>query len=240
MNNYEPNINNLTALWKVVSSFFPNNFNDQYLECAYIEDSQWPNRIWAKKPLSISHFEETKENLGGIYKKLTFSHFYVAKENSSFNNNQNFKPKSVQYGMSLSLNDKFKTLRNLEFKIVENENEAQTWSDSFYKAFCYDISLETIIKTKEKIPFYLVYFEKELIGTVILFVTNQAAGIHSLGIIPQKRKQGFATEIMYHILNKSIDQNLSLATLQASEMAKEMYLKMGFSIDFLMENYQLK
>ena len=106
MNNYEPNINNLTALWKVVSSFFPNNFNDQYLECAYIEDSQWPNRIWAKKPLSISHFEETKENLGGI-------------------------------------------------------------------------------------------------------VTNQAAGINSLGIIPQKRKQGFATEIMYHILNKSIDQNLS-------------------------------
>lgn len=61
--------------------------------------------------------------------------------------------------------------------------------------------------------------------------------MHSLGIIPQKRKQGFATEIMRHTLNKAIDQNLSLATLQASEMAKEMYLKLGFSLDFLMKNY---
>lgn len=240
MNNNELNINNLTALWKDASSFYPNDFSDENFECAYIENSQWPNRIWAKNPKAIEHFRKIQENLGGNYKDFTFSHFNIANENTSLKNNQNLKTKSVQYGMSLSLINKFKKQRNLEFKIVENEEEAQVWSDSFYKIFSYEISLETIIKTKREIPYYLVCFEKELIGTVILFVTNQTAGIHSLGILPQKRKRGFATEIMHHILNKSIEQNLSLATLQASEMAKEMYLKMGFSIDFLMENYQLK
>lgn len=240
MKNKKLNIDNLTTLWQVASSYIKSNFNDEYFECAFIKNAEWPNRVWAKKTLSIENLERTKEKLGSIYKNLTFSHFYVANENASLRNNQNLKPKSVQYGMSLSLTKKFKTQRNIEFKKVETKEDAQLWSDSFYKSFCYRISSETIIRTIDKIPFYLVYFQKELIGTIILFVTDKTAGIHSLGIIPEKRKQGFATEIMHHILNKSIDQNLSLATLQASKMAKEMYLKMGFSIDFLMENYQLK
>lgn len=142
--------------------------------------------------------------------------------------------------MSLQLNNKFIIGMKLDFKRVENESDAKTWSNSFRKAFGYEISLQIITKTKEEIPFYLVYLEEELIGTVILHITKNIAGIHSLGILPEKRKQGFATQIMHHTLNKSIDQNLSLATLQASEMAKDMYLKLGFSVDFLMENYQIK
>ena len=73
-----------------------------------------------------------------------------------------------------------------------------------------------------------------------MYTTGKTLGVHALGIDPDQRKQGYATEIMHHVLNKGIDQGASTATLQASEMAKNMYLKMGFTHDFLMENYQLK
>ena len=60
------------------------------------------------------------------------------------------------------------------------------------------------------------------------------------GIIPSQRKKGYGKEVMYNVLNLLIDNNYDLATLQASEMAKNMYSKMGFSLDFIMENYKLK
>ncbi|WP_452219046.1 GNAT family N-acetyltransferase [Lacinutrix undariae] len=234
------NINNLTTLWKTAASYAPNNLSDKNFECAYIPNTQWPNRIWAKQPLSLEELEKTKQKLGPHYKNITFSHFYTPNINESLQKNQNLKAKSIQYGMSVSLHNKFKTQKNIVFKTVSNEDEAQLWSEAFYSAFGYEISTKTILNTKEHIPFYLIYLKQELIGTIILFITNKTAGIHSLGVIPQKRKQGFATEIMHHILNTAINKNLSFATLQASQMAKDMYLKMGFSIDFLMENYQLK
>lgn len=240
MKKVELNINNLTTLWKIASASYQRYFSDEHFEYAYIKNTQWPNRVWIKNPSSIHFFEKIKEKIGKPYKDLTFSYFNTHSKNIFLKNKHNLKLKSVQYGMSLPLKNKFITQKKIHFKQVENENEAQAWSNSFQKSFGYNISSQIILKTKEHIPFYLVYLEQELIGTVILFVTKNVVGIHSLGILPKKRKQGFATEIMHHILNKSIDKNLTLATLQASEMAKAMYLKIGFSIDFLMENYQLK
>ncbi|WP_047789590.1 GNAT family N-acetyltransferase [Tenacibaculum mesophilum] len=172
-------------------------------------------------------------------KYFTFSLFTLSSQENNMELDAKIQLKSTQYGMSLELNEKFETQRQIDFKRVKNKEEAGIWSNTFFKAFNYEISTATILKTKETIPYYLVYFEQELVGTIILYTINTVAGLHSLGILPEKRKQGFATEIMRHTLNKAIDNNLSLATLQASEMAKEMYLKLGFSLDFLMENYIL-
>lgn len=54
------------------------------------------------------------------------------------------------------------------------------------------------------------------------------------------RGNGYATQIMHHLLNKGLEQGCNLATLQASKMAKSMYEKMGFTTEFKMRNYKLK
>ncbi|WP_073177710.1 GNAT family N-acetyltransferase [Flagellimonas flava] len=107
------------------------------------------------------------------------------------------------------------------------------------KAFGYGINPETLAKTWKHIPYYLIFDDREPVGTIILYQTGQVAGVHSLGILPQRRKQGYATEIMKHILNMALDKGATLATLQASEMAKNLYTKMGFSLDFIMTNHCL-
>lgn len=168
---------------------------------------------------------------------LSFSYFNEDTKKSPSNNN--FTLKSLQYGMSLPLKTKFEIQNSVNLQKVTNKQSSALWSSAFYNAFKYKISTETVIKTKNEIQYFLVYHKDEIVGTVVLFNTDKVAGIHSLGILPSKRKLGFANETMCQILNIAIDQNLSLATLQASEMAKEMYVEMGFSNDFIIKNYQL-
>ncbi|WP_242202199.1 GNAT family N-acetyltransferase [Aestuariivivens insulae] len=240
MNNEKLNTYNLTTLWLNAVSYSEKTWDNDYFECAHIENTQWPNRLWAKNTLSAQDLENAITRLDLSHKGLTLSHFCTPDQKNTLQHNAKLKLKSVQYGMSLALKNKFKTQKNLVFRSIDHEDRANLWSDAFSKAFGYNISVETIMKTKEKIPYYLVYSKLDVVGTVILYPTQHVAGIHSLGVIPTKRKQGFASEIMHHVLNKAIDQNLSLATLQASVMAKPMYLKMGFSIDFIMENYQIQ
>ncbi len=239
MNKTELNIDNLTRLWKVAGKAFQGFDENLAYSLSKIKNSEWPNRVWANKPVSQGLIPKIKLEMERI-SGLTFSNFNENNVKNSLIADDDFVLKSTQYGMSLPLGKKFKTRKNMDFKQVKTKSDADLWGRAFYQAFNYNIGAETVLKTKRDILYFLVFYKEELVGTIVLFSTGQVAGIHSLGIIPSQRKNGFATEIMYSILNLAIDKNLTLATLQASEMAKEMYLKMGFTSDFLMENYVLK
>ncbi|KAB7529074.1 GNAT family N-acetyltransferase [Flagellimonas olearia] len=239
MNTTVLNIENLTQLWSIAGETFHGHKNHEGIHTSTIENSQWPNRIWTDAVLSEKSLQKIKAQMERN-KGMTFSHFNLNSTKNSSIAEAGFSLKSLQYGMSLSLEGKFETQKSIEFVRVTQDLEAETWSSTFYRAFHYRISPETPLKTASKIPYFLVYYKKQLVGTVIMYTTGKTLGVHALGIDPEQRKQGYATEIMHHVLNKGIDQGASMATLQASEMAKNMYLKMGFTHDFLMENYQLK
>ncbi len=236
MNTTQLNIDNLTHLWTVAGQDFTKGSAYSFSK---IKNAQWPNRIWANGPITLDIIEKIGMRMT-TETDLIFSVFSEKQETNHLINQDVFILKSAQYGMSLALTHGYKTHRKIEFKHVMDAAGAELWSDTFFQAFRYQITAETVLKTSKDIPYFLVYHQGNLVGTVILFVTNHVMGIHSLGIVPSQRKKGFATDIMHHVLNRAIDQNLSLATLQASEMAKDMYLKMGFTTDFLMKNYTLK
>jgi len=239
MNNIQSNIHNLTQLWTVAGEAFQSYFEDEYLCISTIKNSDWPNRIWTKRPLSEDIFEKIQAKMKAEA-PLTFSYF---NENNSANpllQNSPLQIKTKQYAMSLALTKQMETQKNIQLQQVSNEAEAALWSSTFYEAFKYKISPETVSKTQEKIQYFLAYHNEISVGTIVVFITNQVAGIHSLSILPSQRKQGFATELMHHALNMLTAQGFALATLQASEMAKEMYLQMGFSIEFTVENYITK
>lgn len=239
MKKKELNIKNLTYLWELVGKAINGYHKRENIFCSHIEKLEWPNRVWTDKPLNEKNIQMIKEIMAND-KKLIFSYFNEDANESLLKKDSHFKLQSIQYGMSLPLSHKFQINKTIDLVKVNDLASAELWSTSFYESFQYKISIETILKTQNQVQYFLTQDEKELLGTAILFVTHDVVGIHSLGIVPNKRKQGFASEVMYHILNWAIDQRLSLATLQASDMAKGMYLKMGFSLDFLMENYKLK
>ncbi|CAL2101493.1 GNAT family N-acetyltransferase [Tenacibaculum sp. 190130A14a] len=235
----ELNIKNLTNLWKVAGEAFNGYVENERTFYASMKGLAWPNRIWVNDLVDIKVAQEIQETMKR-HEGMTFSYFNKSKAKSNLTFETNMYLKSVQYGMSLTPKNYYKAQKEITLVRVKDKENADLWSATFYKAFNYQINAEVILRTLNDVLYFLIYSKKELLGTVVVFVTNRIGGIHSLGVVPSKRKQGFALDIMREVLNFLKEKKIELVTLQASEMAKEMYLKLGFSVDFLMENYMLK
>lgn len=242
MNTIQSNILNLTSLWKSATKPFNTYNEDKNISYCFIPNSQWPNKTWLKTEHNITILNEIKLLLKSELDGLIFSYFDIDNEeqNKIIFDYHGFYESSMQFGMSLRLKEKVKTSKLLKLQLITNIDDCKTWSQTFQKAFGYQISEETINKTYHNINYYLIYDQEQIVGTVISHQTNSTIGIHSLGILPHMRGNGYATQIMHHLLNKGLEQGCNLATLQASKMAKSMYEKMGFTTEFIMRNYKLK
>lgn len=243
MNTIQANITNLTSLWTTTSSIFKTHDVQHNISYGYIQNSQWPNKIWLNNDAELKSEDLSKisELINLNSSMLIFSYFDTnGDKNNDLITRNGFIKRGVQYGMNLYLNDLFEVSTPLILKKVTNSVDAKTWSTTFEQCFGYLISEETLNKTYHKINYFTVYSQDELVGTVLLHFTEKVVGIHSLGILPTKRGKGFANQIMSQVLNESIRLGMNLATLQASSMAKKMYQRIGFSEDFLVQHYQLE
>lgn len=241
MENIKNNINNLTNLWTIASKPFNGFATDHLISYCQINNAEWPNRIWATQQLSvdiIQNIKEISENSNANLRFVNFENLEV--NNTTIIESLGFKLTSSLPGMSLKLNQYIPQSTRINLKMVTNKAEAKKWSSIFKEAFGYLISAETVLKSMDKIKYYIIYDKKTVIGTIILHQTNNIAGIHSLGVLPDMRGKGYAKEIMHFILNEALKQGATLATLQASSIAKKMYENLGFKIDFTMNNYKLK
>ncbi|UII31462.1 GNAT family N-acetyltransferase [Fulvivirga ulvae] len=236
MSKMQLNTGNLHALWKVVGSAFNGYAQHGKIYQSCISGSEWPNRIWTTSG-STEVIMKIKSQMVAE-PALTFSRFTSV--NDQGDEVQGFIYKSTQYGMSLDLRHPFKVSRGLTFRKVETTEDVLIWCNAFKQAFGYKIGADILELTKRQIPYFLVIDEEKLVGVVMLYITGSVAGIHSLGIIQEMRKKGYATDIMHQMLNQAMVHKATTATLQASEMAKRMYQGMGFSTDFLMHNYTIE
>jgi hypothetical protein len=237
----QKNIDNLTSLWKLAGNSIGEYIQHKDFSTCQIQHSQWPNRIWFNVDVNEEILMTVAEAVKNSPVPLSVSDW------SDFDNSHlplfeqfGFSKKSEQIGMSLKLDQAFEQFNRLDLKRVAGSDQASMWAELYPLCFGYKISFETIDRTQTDIQYYLIYRNKEAIGTAIVHETEDLVGIHGVGIIPECRKQGFAEETMAILLNKVIARNKKFATLQASAMGKNIYRKMGFTEDFIMTNYQLK
>lgn len=234
------NTNNLISLWKTVGNSFEAYSITPNFEYCEIIDSEWPNRLWL-------HESITKETIGAIRRKISASTSKITLPIWNFSNkNQenllaqhDFKLKFEQVGMSLKLDKPFEHNGTLQIICVKENEEAKIWSELFLKSFKYRISTETIEKTCNEINYYIAYHNDIAVGTAIIHKTEDILGIHAVGIPPEMRRRGYAAEIMKLLLNSAIASKNKYVTLQASEMGKNIYLKLGFQSQFSIKNYIL-
>ena len=114
------------------------------------------------------------------------------------------------------------------------------WEALFEQAFGYRISPKLLLPNYENGGFFTAYSQGSPIGTCLLHTSGkEVVGIHAVGILPERRSQGLAQQLMHLVLNQSLEQGFAYATLQASTMGKGLYVKLGFQADFLLINYAL-
>jgi len=235
------NIKNLTSLWETVGVSFDSYSKTPDFEYCEIKDSEWPNRLWLDQNITQDTIGLIKEKLAPITSNITLPiwNIYDKKENTLLEHN-GFNIKFEQIGMSLKLDKPFEIKSDVKIKLVTNSTESKLWSELFKKSFGYKISSETINKTYNKINYYIAYNDGIAVGTAILYKSNNVVGIHSVGIPPERRRKGFAEEIMKLLINIAIENRDKYITLQASNMGKNLYLKLGFKEQFVIKNYILE
>lgn len=88
--------------------------------------------------------------------------------------------------------------------------------------------------------FYLGYKDGKPVVAGVSVVGDQTVGIYYIMTIPEERKQGFATEMMEHILLRAHADGCHMAVLQASEQGRHVYAKMGFLECGIFQEFCLK
>ncbi len=235
------NIENLTSLWQTVSEPVDSFFMEKEYRYSLIEKSEWPNRLWLNQGISPQNIAMIKAKMASSLTNLTLPIWDIYPNNSlEILAKNGFTLKFEQIGMSLNRKHVFPVPGTLNLKKVTTQKQAQLWSDLFRKSFGYLIHPILISNSHKNTTFYLAFHGKVAVGTGILHTSTGASGIHSVGIIPEQRRKGYAEQIMKLIINESLQTQNQLITLQASNMGKALYLKLGFEEQFTIKNYTLK
>lgn len=240
MNTIGDNLENLYSLWRCAGENVSSNTMQNDLEMSLNSKAQWPNKIWLNElnvPLSARDLEQY------IKRANVDLSFPVVNENSEqidMLEKKGFRLSSELIGMSLKPGLSFDDNSTLILRNVNEYDSAKQWSIAFQKSFGYQIDTETILRTSEKVSYLLGAVEGKIVGTVALFSHKPAkAGIHSMGIVPDRRRNGYAEMMFVKVLNLLIDKAIELVTLQASGMGAGLYLKYGFQKDFTIKNFTL-
>lgn len=236
------NIENLTSLWLTASAPFQSFYEDTAFSYSQVRHSEWPNRMWFNKDIEGSdEAEQAAEMISSSSPKMTLAYWDIyGSESYNYLEEKNFTKIYELLGMSLKLGEPLNLQNRVHIKLVSNETDAELWEELFRKSFGYIISREILMNTTGEIDFYAAFHQNEPVGTAIIFTKNGVSGIHSVGIIPEMRRKGFADEIMKVLINKSIASGSEYATLQASAMGKGIYLRLGFEEQFVMKGYALE
>lgn len=238
--NIQRNLHNLTKLWQVAGEQEQAFVRQEHFNHVLVTHAEWPNRLWFKGIPGVEELEAARECLAKLEAPLYVPHWMATKESMLLFDQQGFDFIFRQSGMSIVPGEKHSLKQEIDLHEIDTWGEIEQWSNLFQSAFGYLISPETIQRSKHVISFYLIKIDGSWKGTLVLFETDGTLGLHSLGVPPQFRRQGIAEEVMKKVLNQSAEQKKELLTLQASEMGKALYLRLGFRDEFPIYNYRLK
>lgn len=232
------NIENLTALWRTASLPFNGYFEKNGFNYCAVAASEWPNRLWFTRDIDRELITAAQQATAHVSTGLVLPYWDIYNSGSSeILDTMGFERRSEQIGMSLKLGSAFPEKSHLTYELVNNHSAAKLWTAIFSSAFGYLVNDDILLHTGNEIKYYLAFHQGQPVGTAILYITDNIAGIHSVGIIPEMRRQGLAGDIMHFILNKAIQAGAEYATLQASAMGKGLYFQLGFTEEFRIKNY---
>lgn len=236
----ELNIHNLTSFWQAAGAPFGANHAGDVYRYTQVADSDWPNRLWLKPEAdnadamaaAIAAFQDIPGYMTFPYWDLYgHGHDRLLAE-------AGFVQRFAQAGMTMPLTKAYTAPLQLDFAQVTDASAAKVWADIYPKGFGYVIGQQIPTAAWEQIKFYLASYEGVPVGTAMLYHTEDIAGIHGIGVVPEMRRRGFAEEIMQFVINTALEDGAKYASLQASQMGKGLYLKMGFDDLFEIRNYR--
>jgi GNAT superfamily N-acetyltransferase len=235
------NWQNLIELWKTVSMPFNGVHYKEGYTYSCLSHGEWPNRIWLNQPTTELLLDAVNQKANELNESLTFP---LVTDNAAdltyLEQELGGVKKFQQEAMMLELNEVLEPVERIQLQAVRDLKEAAQWSAIFYDSFGYSIDAKVIAASMSKVQCYIAVNNGKPVGTAIIFVAHGVAGVHAVGVLPQERRKGYAEAIMMAVLYQIQLQQEKKVVLQASDMGKPLYLKLGFRSQFVIHNFTMK
>ena len=233
----EGKINNLTTLWRTGGQLAGQYIEEPGYRLSIAGSGEWPNKLWFTQPMNMQALLDIqlKCNLHKLSLPIWGDDLH---RQELMLKNHGFEEKLTQVAMSMNLENAPNHVERVFIQKVTSKPIAEIWSQLFQEAFGYEISADTVSRTMGSIEYFIGKHNGTPVGTAVLFIDQEGvAGIHSMGIIPSQRRKGYAEELLIHMMNLARIKGAAYATLQASDMGKGLYFKIGFQQDFIIKTF---
>jgi len=223
--------------------------NDAIISCVEVDDDTFNVVIDAH--FKKSNLDQKIYEIVKIFKekKLPFS-WWISPYDTPYNLkdeliSKGFKLQENLYGMYLILkNYRPKTLKRLDIINVQTVDELKKFcSISFDNPKVFETIYSKIpSKALEKETVYRIFLgfkNKKAVTTGILAFHANVAGIYFIVTLPEERKKGYATEMMYYLLNQAKMAKYNIAILQSTEAGLKLYNEMGFVECCVFQEYKI-
>lgn len=193
------------------------------------------NRVFnIEKQTSHQEIEEIKNYYGST------PFMWVVDEND-FSSAQMLEVNGFTYkyklpAMTLNLDD----IKNMNYQngiIVKNvcsHEDMKTWKRLVHETKDFsDQDIQLFVdhiqsKSAESIKYYIGYYFEKPVGICMVIEHQNCVSLHFLGTLLEYRRNGIGFALTHHALIQAKERGFKQALLLSSDMAKSLYLKLGF------------
>jgi len=232
-------ITNLYELWRHIGTLTNKLIETNVCSAVSIDGTDWPIRIF--------DFKNDKDTINEILKLSRAGKLpdilTIAKPND-LQSHPDFRFLSRQKNMALDLKtitDKIIVHPNIQR--VETEQDsidfAKTASESFGYHVDYSVVNE-IVKSSATARLFVYRENNVCLGCgIVFFDSNNNAGLHMIGTIPEGRGRGVGRSITERLLFEAKEAGKKICVLHASTMGEPIYKKLGFESFGEIEAYKI-
>ncbi len=135
------------------------------------------------------------------------------------------------------------TIPGLKVEQVTHPGLLLRWLEVGTKAYGYSskegISLfEPLLNENSRTRLFLAYLNDKLVGSSMLFLGSESAGLYWDGVIPEARNRGVNTAMAQARLQLAKDMDYSTAVAQCFDSAVGLYKRLGFKEQSLIDFYR--
>lgn len=227
-------IDNLYEFWEHIGILTGSIIKEKDYTAVSVQDSDWPNRIFHVKHIPASEDLVSNSNLPEM---LTLGY------ELDLESNPNFKLYFTQKNMALDLAAMESEISwNQNIVKVSSEEQAVQFAETASHSFAYNVGsgvTKDILKKSKSVKMFLYVEGAKALGCgIIFFDSNNNAGLHMIGTIPDGRGKGIGKSMTEALLLEAKKAESKYCVLHASAMGEPIYRKLGFQSYGELNTYQ--
>jgi GNAT superfamily N-acetyltransferase len=227
-------------LWLKIGRLSPQLTEKENYSAVSVEGSDWPNRIFNVKisPRSITTLLHLSQE-GKLPDMVTIP------TSNNFDGHSSFDLIFRQQNMALDLKLVCQDLDQCpNINRVTTKKDAINFATIASESFGYKVDfnlIDEMVNDSQDIRLFIYQEKDKALGCgMVFFDSNNNAGLHMIGTLPEERGKGIGKKITERLLIEAKDNNVKFCVLHASIMGESIYRKLGFEPYGEIETYRIQ